>query len=148
MKIDVETIRKKIGSITESLGFELDDISAPVVGGRLVLRIFIFSSNGVNLDDCAKISRAIANQLEEDDSIASRYTLEVSSLGLDKPLLTTRDFQRRIGEKVKITYDNNGKRHSAKGILIECDNDMIKIKQKEEMILIPVNASPKGKIII
>ena len=147
-KINVDEIKDQIAEITESLGFELVDISAPVVGGRLILRLSIYSPKGVNLDECAKVSRTVSEKLDSDDPIKSRYTLEVSSLGLDRPLLTARDFQRRIGEKVKVSFNENESRSTVKGILEGCDEDDIKIKVEEEMILIPVNANPRGKIIL
>jgi ribosome maturation factor RimP len=147
-KINVDEIKDRIAGITESLGFELVDISAPVVGGRLILRLAIYSPKGVNLDDCAKVSRTVSEKLDADDPIKSRYTLEVSSLGLDRPLLTARDFQRRIGEKIKVSFNENETRHTVEGILSACDENEIKIKNDEEMILIPVNANPRGKIII
>ena len=48
MKIDVVRLKDKMQTVTESLGFELADLVAPVVGGRLILRVFIFSPNGVS----------------------------------------------------------------------------------------------------
>ena len=107
MKVDIEHLKDKMRTITESLGFELADLAAPVYGGRLILRIFIYSPRGVTLDDCTTVSRAISDMLDTDDPIPNRYTLEVSSLGLDRPLVTPKDFTRRIGERVRVTYQNN-----------------------------------------
>ncbi|UCC79599.1 MAG: ribosome maturation factor RimP, partial [Candidatus Zixiibacteriota bacterium] len=64
---DLESLKERLGTIVESLGFELAEISAPVVGGRLVLRLFVHSPDGVTLDDCAEISRSISEKLDRDD---------------------------------------------------------------------------------
>lgn len=145
---DLESLKERLGTIVESLGFELAEIAAPVVGGRLVLRLFVHSPDGVTLDDCAEISRCVSEKLDRDDPIEGRYTLEVSSLGLDRPLVTEKDYRRRIGEKVKITFDDNGKKVSVAGVLKGIDEKMIEIENKDEIVKVPVKANPRGKIII
>lgn len=147
-KIDVESLKSALEAIVSSIGFELAEISAPVVGGRLTLRLFIHSPKGVTLEGCAAISRAVSDKLDTDDLIAKRYTLEVSSLGLDRPLLTAGDFLRRIGEKVKIFYEDNGNKINVKGILKSVDDQNIKIQKEEKTINVPVESNPRGKIII
>ncbi len=147
-KINVEELKPLLEAVVKTSGFELAEISAPVVGGRLTLRLFIHSPNGVKLEDCAMISRAVSDKLDSDDPIRPRYTLEVSSLGLDRPLLTVRDFQRRIGEKIRVSYENNGKNTNVKGNLKSVDNINIEIQQEEKTIKVPVESNPRGKIII
>jgi len=148
MKIDVENLRDKIAEVTERMGFELAELSAPVVGGRLILRVFIHSPQGVTLDNCAEVSREISDMLDTLDTIDARYTLEVSSLGLDRPLLTAKDFNRRIGERVSVTYSIDGAQKRVEGVLIQGDESNIKIDRDGEVIIIPVDANPRGKILI
>jgi ribosome maturation factor RimP len=147
-KVDLETLKKDLETFVDSLGFELADISAPVVGGRLTLRLFVHSPDGVTLDDCARISRSVSERLDMDDPIDSKYTLEVSSLGLDRPLVTVRDYQRRIGETVKLTFNDNGKKVSVSGILKNVDEKTIELDSKKEIVRVPVEANPRGKIVI
>jgi len=147
-KPELESLKIKLGTIVESLGFELAEISAPVVGGRLTLRLFVHSPEGVTLDDCAEISRSVSEKLDREDPIEGRYTLEVSSLGLDRPLLTAKDYRRRIGETIKITFTDNGKKTSVSGILKDVDDKMIEIENKDEIVKVPVKANPRGKIVI
>ena len=148
MKIDVLRLKDKMQTVTEGLGFELVDLVAPVFGGRLILRVFIYSSKGVTLDDCAKVSRALSDMLDTDDPIPSRYTLEVSSLGLDRPLVTAKDFMRRVGEQVRVSYRTGDGEKTIEGSLIFSDESDIKIETGDETITIPVDANPRGKIII
>jgi ribosome maturation factor RimP len=148
MKIDVEKIWDKVAMVTEGLGFELAELSAPVVGGRLILRVFIHAPDGVTLDNCARVSNALSDMLDTQDLIHSRYTLEVSSLGLDRPLLTPRDFRRRIGERVNVTYSAEEGQKSVEGVLKGSDEVDVKIDVDGETIAIPVDANPRGKIII
>ena len=148
MKIDVESVRDQIGSVVEGLGFECAELSAPTVGGRLILRVFIHSAKGVTLDDCARVSNAVSDMLDTQDLIQSRFTLEVSSLGLDKPLLTLRDFRRRVGERVKVAYSTNDGQKAIEGLLKDCSDTDVKIEVDGQTITIPVDANPRGKIII
>jgi ribosome maturation factor RimP len=148
MKINVDNLKDKIQGVAESLGFELAELSAPVVGGRLILRVFIHSPNGITIDDCATVSRNLSDLFDTEDLISSRYTLEVSSLGLDRPLLTLRDFARRIGERVKVNYKVSGRENTIEGVLTYSDNADIKIDIGDNIVAIPVDANPRGKIVI
>ncbi|XOF32386.1 MAG: ribosome maturation factor RimP [Candidatus Electrothrix sp. YB6] len=67
-----------------------------------VLRLFIDREGGVNVDDCAAVSRQISTYLEVEDLIPHAYTLEVSSPGLERPLKRLEDFIRFTGRKVKV----------------------------------------------
>ena len=132
----------------EDSGFELAKMAAPVVGGRQIVRIYIYSPDGVTLDDCARVSRHVSDRLDTDDHISRRFTLEVSSLGLNSPLIKPRDFRRRIGEKIAITYNNGNGKKTVQGILKDCDDSSVKIETGETIVDIPVDADPRGKILI
>ncbi len=112
------------------------------------MRVFIHSPRGVTLDDCARVSSAISDMLDTQDLIQSRFTLEVSSLGLDKPLLSLRDFKRRLGERVKVAYSAGNGQKDVEGILKDCSDSDVKIEVDGQTITIPVDANPRGKIII
>jgi ribosome maturation factor RimP len=147
LRVNVEDLKTRLEQLIEDSGFELAELTAPVVGGRQIVRIYIYSPDGVTLDDCARISRQVSDRLDTDDPVAGRYTLEVSSLGLDRPLTTLRDFRRRVGEKMAVTYnDGNGKK-TIQGLLKECDGPSIRIETGETIVDIPVGAKLRGKIL-
>jgi len=146
MRLDADELKSKLERSVSGLGFELAEISAPVVGGRQILRLFIYSPEGVSLANCARVSREVSDFLDTEDLIENRFTLEVSSLGLDRPLITLRDFQRRIGETVKVTYNDESGAKTASGVLDESDGLFIKIRTDKKTVIIPVDANPRGKI--
>lgn len=74
--------------------------------GGLIVRLFIDKEGGVTLDDCAHLSRQLSARLDAEDPIEGRYTLEVSSPGLDRPLSRDRDFERFTGRRVKVTTES------------------------------------------
>ncbi|HEY0942944.1 MAG TPA: ribosome maturation factor RimP [Steroidobacter sp.] len=91
-----------LGPVVAGLGYELWEIEyAPRAGGGL-LRLYIDSPDGISLDDCEKVSRAVSAVLDEADPIPNEYTLEVSSPGLDRVLRTQDHFARFAGERVKV----------------------------------------------
>jgi len=72
----------------------------------LILRLFIDKEGGITLDDCAHVSRQLSARLDAEDPIDGRYTLEVSSPGLDRPLSRERDFERFAGQRVRVTTES------------------------------------------
>ncbi len=86
----------------ESLGFEL--VRLRLMGGkRATLQIMAERpEGGIEVEDCARISRAISAVLDVEDPIAGEYVLEVSSPGIDRPLTRPKDFERYEGYRVKL----------------------------------------------
>ena len=92
-----------LGPVVLGLGYELWEIEyAPRAGGGL-LRLYIDSPDGISLDDCERVSRAVSSVLDESDPIPNEYTLEVSSPGLERPLFGAAQFARFAGETAKAT---------------------------------------------
>ncbi|MGA9421823.1 MAG: ribosome maturation factor RimP [Rhodanobacteraceae bacterium] len=85
------------------LGVELLGIEFNPSRGASLLRVYIDAPGAsVTIDDCERVSREISALLDVNDPVAGRYTLEVSSPGLDRPLFTPKQFARQIGETVKL----------------------------------------------
>ena len=77
----------------------------------------------VTVDDCARASRAIEARLDADDAVAERYVLEVSSPGAERPLKTTRDWQRFVGRRANVTSAVLGGRHEVEIVAVEASPD-------------------------
>lgn len=110
-------------------------------GKHSVLRIFIDHENGINVDDCAEVSRQVSAILDVEDPISTEYNLEVSSPGLDRPLFTKVQFEEVVGETIqaKLGVPLNGRR-KFKGILEKIENDtLIVIVDGEEYQLVISN---------
>lgn len=94
--------RRLIEPGVEALGFELVDVRLAGSGRSRVLRVYIDIPGGVTVEDCAEVSEQLSAILDVEDPIRERYTLEVSSPGLDRPLMQPKDFRRFSGETVKL----------------------------------------------
>lgn len=102
----------------EGLGFEL--VRIRLMGGkRATLQIMAERpEGGIEVDDCARISRAVSAVLDVEDPISSEYTLEVSSPGIDRPLTRLKDFERYEGYEVRLeTSELIDGRKRFKGVL-------------------------------
>lgn len=102
----------------EGLGFEL--VRLRLMGGkRHVLQIMADRPDGgIEVDDCARISRAVSAVLDVEDPIASEYVLEVSSPGIDRPLTRLKDFETFAGHEAKLeTHELIDGQRRFKGVL-------------------------------
>ena len=91
-----------LGPVIERQGYELADLELKVGSRDGVLRIFIDKPGGVGLEDCELISRQVSALLDVEDPLPGRYSLEVSSPGLDRKLTKPAHYQRVVGEEVKV----------------------------------------------
>ena len=85
-----------------AFGYELVDLELKLGGRSGVLRLFIDNEDGVTLDDCERVSHQVSGLLDVEDPIPGHYVLEVSSPGLNRRLRRHEDFERFLGERVKI----------------------------------------------
>lgn len=97
-----EKLREVVEPVLKTLNLNLVDIEYKEAGPRSILRIFIDRPGGVTIDDCVEASKEINVRLDVADLIPHRYTLEISSPGLTRPLKTVKDFEDSIGRQVKI----------------------------------------------
>jgi len=100
-------IDREVEVHVEALGFELVDIRWGGSARRPSLRVRIdrpdaTPGHGVTVDDCAQVSRALEPWLDAREDLPERYVLEVSSPGVDRPLLRDRDYRRFRGERVAV----------------------------------------------
>jgi ribosome maturation factor RimP len=115
--------------------FIVDIIVKGSTGGKMKVLILLDADEGVNIDDCADLSRAVGHKVETEELIEQAYTLEVSSPGLDHPLLMTRQFVKNIGRGLKIHLTDGsiitGKLEGATDTSIELNKE---VKEKKKTV--------------
>jgi len=97
-----QKLEDSIALAVKGCGVDLYDIQLTKEHKVNILRVYITSKDGVNLDVCAKVSRMISPLLDVEEPISGKYNLEVSSPGIERKLKTLHHFQCSIGENVKI----------------------------------------------
>jgi ribosome maturation factor RimP len=97
-----ESVSAAVLPVLGTIGYDLVEVRLVVSHGRRTLRVFIDKPGGVNVADCATASRAIGAVLDESDLFRSKYFLEVSSPGAERPLRGHEDFERFKGRKARL----------------------------------------------
>ena len=85
-----------------SMGYELWGLSVGQQNNSLKFTLYIDGKNGINIDDCVKVSNQVSHILDINDEFNAEYILEVSSPGFDRVLITQDHFEKYINEKVKM----------------------------------------------
>jgi len=143
-------IEELIEPTVEGLGFALVRIE---LSGKDSLCLQVMAEpvdgRGMTVEDCARISRAVSAVLDVEDPIRDPYTLEVSSPGLDRPLIKLRDFEKYAGYEIKLelTRALDGQRRY-RGQLLGVDGDHVRMRTQGEERLLPYADILKSKLVI
>ena len=123
--MEAETL---IRPVIEGSGLELVDVAFRRESGRRVLRVVVDRDGGVDVDTIAELAEKVSRRLDVEGFAPGPYALEVSSPGIERSLKRQRDFERRVGDtvKVKTTTPVNG-RTSITGELVSADDDGITV---------------------
>lgn len=129
----MEEIKSLCDKYAAPLGLAVDSVEFKQ-GKNPALTVFIDKTGGVSLDDCEKLHNAIFEPLDElDPTFGAAYTLNVSSLGADRPFKTERDFLSHIGKKVEVKlYAAVKGKKFIEGELISYDGEHIVVKMDEK----------------
>ena len=124
----VETL---ITSKINGLGYELYDVEYAKEGKDYYLRIFIDRKDGIDLNDCEKVSDGINELLDEADYIKEQYFLEVSSPGIERILRKDKHFEDNIGNTVEVKlFKPINKEKKIIGNLKEFNEEFISIENE------------------
>jgi ribosome maturation factor RimP len=129
----IEAVRSVADRVVAGRGFELVDVELKRQPGGGIVRLYVDKPGGIGLDDLQSVSEEVGAILDVEDPIASRYTLEVSSPGLDRPLKNEADYQRFAGRLAKLSsYEPvDGRRHWT-GRLIGLADGIVEIVLESE----------------
>lgn len=132
----------------ERLGYELSDLEVKLGGKNGVVRVFIDQADGIALDDCEKVSRAISALLDVEDPLPGQYTLEVSSPGLDRKLTKVSHFQRFTGAtvKVKMRFPVAGRKRF-RGTLTSSDDEKIVLEVDGESYTLSIATIDTARLV-
>lgn len=141
-------IKKLIVPILDSHLVELVDIELKGKSGSQVLKIFIDVDGGIEIGQCAIISREIADLLDMKDLVPGKYRLEVSSPGLDRPLKISRDFLRQLGRKARVVYAvGPGDEKIIVGTIVNVLDDTVILESATDKLEIKLSQILSAKIV-
>ena len=131
------------------MGFELWAIEYIPAGRHTTLRVFVDKLGGINVDDCAAISRQLSAIMDVEDPISDQYMLEVSSPGLDRILIKPEHFKRYEGKSVRIrsAVAILG-RKKINGLMTKVLDDAIEVEVDGELFEVPFGLIDKANLAI
>ena len=105
--VGIFSVSQVISEVERFVTENLEDSSCFLVEvkfnpGNQKLQVFIDGDQGVSIDKCTKLSRKLGDWLDEKNVISTKYTLEVSSAGMENPLKLKRQYTRHVGKKVSV----------------------------------------------
>jgi ribosome maturation factor RimP len=145
----IDRISELCNDATRSTGIEVADVQLRGAGSARLLRVFIDKADGVTHADCETVSQRLSKLLDEQNVMPEEsYTLEVSSLGIERKLSTERDFARVIGKTVSLTVRSSPDRSEhLEGKLVSVEAGQLGIQVREgEAIQIPVEQVLRAKL--
>jgi ribosome maturation factor RimP len=148
MRVTVAGLRGLLEPGIRALGFELVDIEYAPAHGHNVLRVYIDHPDGITVDHCATVSRQVSAALDVEDPIPEAYMLEVSSPGLDRPLVRREDFERYAGETVKVRmHEAVLGRKNFKGTLVGVEGDQVLVDVDKERYSLPIARIERARLV-
>jgi ribosome maturation factor RimP len=161
--IDKHAISEIAEPVCRAHGVELVDVQWSTDRGGAVLRVLIDReqpgaapgepASGVSIDDCQGVSRDLSTALDVHERAvpSGRYRLEVSSPGLDRPLVKARDFERFAGREVKIQtrspIEGTTDRRKVQGVLQGLDGEVVRIEEGSTAFAIPLGEIIKANVV-
>ena len=148
--MDTGKIEAMVTPSLEAMGYRLVRVS--MTGGqRATLQVMAERLDGaaMTVEDCADISRSLSALLDVADPIAGAYTLEVSSPGIDRPLVRREDFQRFAGfeAKVELSEPVEGRRRF-RGRVLGIEGDAVRLLVGTATLELPFAAIARAKLVL
>jgi ribosome maturation factor RimP len=148
---EVDIIERLIGPSLDGMGFRLVRVSFGG-GGRPVLQVMAEPADGspMSVDHCAEISRVVSAILDVEDPIPGAYMLEVTSPGIDRPLVSRDDYRRFAGFEAKLELGrplDGRKRFRGKIQAVDAE-DRVPIVEEEGTVAVPFADIVKAKLVL
>jgi ribosome maturation factor RimP len=144
-------IEDMIAGDIASAGYDLVRVQVTGSGKYTILQIMAERQDGkgMTVDDCAVISKAVTEKLEADKDLVDKYDLEVSSPGIDRPLIKPADYERFAGHvaKVELSAPQNGQRRF-QGKIAGVKGEEVELAIEKGNVVIPFAAIEKAKLVL
>lgn len=148
MSAKLKLLQALVEPVVKGLGLELWGVEFTLAGKNSLLRIYIDGSEGVTVDDCARVSHQVSGLLDVEEPISEQYSLEVSSPGMDRPLYTLEQFTAYAGHtiqlRLRMPFDG---RRKFKGILNGVEGDEVLLVVDNEEYLLPHELIERANVV-
>jgi ribosome maturation factor RimP len=152
MEFSLEQLTDEVRRRVADLGFELVDLRSTGSKARTRLqvrvdRVDVAPEHGITVDECASVSRALEAWLDESQVFGSRYALEVSSPGIERPVRWREHWERFRGHDVNVRVTGRG-RFRATIVAVEGNSVVIRPEHEQEDVEIPLDAIRDATLVV
>ena len=149
--IDIARIETLIGPSLDAMGYRL--VRVAVTGGRRaqVLQVMAerIDDKPMSVDDCTEVTHSVSALLDVEDPIEHAYVLEVSSPGIDRPLVRREDYERFRGHEAKLELATPiGGRRRFRGKLLGIEADRVRLNLGAEVVELPLAGIQRAKLVL
>jgi len=145
---DVNDLWGFLGPVVTGLGYELVGIERISLRAGSLLRIYADKESGITVEDCARISEQVSGLLDVVEPIADRYTLEVSSAGLDRRLFVREHYDKYKGRQVKMRLLRTVRgRRKLVGQLAGLEGDDVAVLVEGELFRVPLDLVEVARLV-
>lgn len=113
-----------------------------------IIEVYVDGEKNITAEDCAEVSRDINNQIEENNIIDSSYRLDVSSPGVDRPLVYLKQFNKHLNRKFEFEYFSGEDLKKASGKLVRIEGEDLYFLSNKEELLVNFNQLKNAKVVI
>ncbi|HEY0974139.1 MAG TPA: ribosome maturation factor RimP [Solimonas sp.] len=143
-----ERLERLLEPVINAVGCELVLLEFSPSTKNALLRLYIDVPTGVTVEDCERVSREVAATLDVEDPISTHYTLEVSSPGLDRPLVKPAHYERFMNEqaRVQLVAPLNGRRRFA-GWIRGINERAVTLETAEGVVELPLSDIERARLV-
>lgn len=134
--------------VVTALGYEMLGVEYFKQKDRSMLRLYVDHADGITIEDCTRVNHQVIGVLDVHDPIKEKYNLEISSPGLDRPLFTLEQFQRFLGQEVKIKLrEKVDERRKITGVIKEIEETAVLISEAGVEYLISADVIDSAHLV-
>ena len=146
----LDKIKQAIEPYISNMGYEMADLSLSRTKNGWILRFLVDRpAGGISIQECAVLNEGLGGLLDKESILEEGYSLEVSSPGIDRPLVTKKDFLRIYGRWIRVFLNEPIKgKVEMEGILEAVKGDFLYLKSGKEIVEVSLDKVKKAKQVI
>lgn len=148
MKINKKNITEKAANLISELGYLYIETSFRGTDNNSVIEIFVDSEKGITTVNCAEISHAIGELFETEELVSSKFRLDISSPGIDRPLKFLQQFPRNINRKFELRIKENDAIKKTTAKLVSVEGSILNFDEGKNVFSVDFENIASAKVLI
>ena len=146
--MNINYIKEAIEPDVEKLGYKVWGLELFGRHSNQTLRVYIDNEKGISLEDCEVVSKHISKVLDVENNFSEKYSLEVSSPGLDRKFFHNNQYEDFIGGNIKVTFFDDKEKKTKKGLLKDVSEDGIELVTENLEMTVRFSSIIRANLII